>query len=418
MSQNQFLPVATGAGANTLTPAQWAVLGPLLAQGFQSGVALSIQVNTLFRQLSTVMSGLAQFTADNQAQDVLDDGVPANFEQKFRAALQGALSVSSVHYGVASGTGDTMVVTASPPIVPTPSGAYPAGTVLVVQTPNTANATPVPTINSNGIGAVSVLKANGSQVAAGDIPALAGIILYSDGTNFRRLGLVTSDIIYLINSSAGTGTGPSSPAPLSGLPFRGYQILGPGTSGNWIPPAGVYKAWVRAWAGGGGSGGTATGGGSAASGAGSCGYFEGPYTLSATERTNGVAYVVGVGGAGGATAGANGSAGGSTSFGTWAAYGGGGSLGVAAGGGAGGSTGIGQGGQGINAPIVFSGSPGSPAVISGSFYFGGSGGAAPSGGGGAALGTGSQGSYPGGGAAGSSGGTAGAGGGGDIILFY
>lgn len=86
MPSNQFLPFATGGGANTLTPSGWAALVSLLANGFQAGTASSAQVNTVLRQVSTVASALGQIIND-QGGDALDNGSPAAFATALKAAL-------------------------------------------------------------------------------------------------------------------------------------------------------------------------------------------------------------------------------------------------------------------------------------------------------------------------------------------
>ena len=193
MAENQFLPFATGDGANTLAFAAYATQG-YLEQGFQNGVAQPYDVNTVFRQVSTVAAALGQFTADNQAADVLDDGVPANFETKFTAALKGVLSSSSVHFGVATGTGDAMVVSASPPLVATAGGGYQPGSFLVIKTPASANASTAPTVNGNSIANIAVTKSNAQPVAPGDLPGLTWKILFFDGVGCYMLSAAKSDI--------------------------------------------------------------------------------------------------------------------------------------------------------------------------------------------------------------------------------
>lgn len=84
---NEFRAFATAPGANTMTASAWAALTTLLANGFQPGVASSEQINTLLRQLSVGVTGVAQL-AQNQGQDMLDDGSAANFAAKLLAALQ------------------------------------------------------------------------------------------------------------------------------------------------------------------------------------------------------------------------------------------------------------------------------------------------------------------------------------------
>jgi len=99
MPANDFKALATAAGANVLTQAQYeALANTLIANGFQSGVVPSDAFNKVLRQASFVAAALAQFTADNQAADVLDDGNLAGFAAKFLAALNGSAGVTPAQF--------------------------------------------------------------------------------------------------------------------------------------------------------------------------------------------------------------------------------------------------------------------------------------------------------------------------------
>ncbi|MMZ54814.1 hypothetical protein D3C73_597080 [compost metagenome] len=87
MAKNEFLPFGTAANANVLPNADYQAL-PARASGFSSGVAKSEQLNTVWRQSSTMAAAVGQFIADKTGQDVLDNGnVPALANQ-----LNGAIS--------------------------------------------------------------------------------------------------------------------------------------------------------------------------------------------------------------------------------------------------------------------------------------------------------------------------------------
>lgn len=85
---NQFKGFALTA-SDTFTPVEWAALTSLLANGFSTGVASTKQVNTLMRQATTVITGVAQFIA-NQNLDALDNGDPNDFATKLLNAISGA----------------------------------------------------------------------------------------------------------------------------------------------------------------------------------------------------------------------------------------------------------------------------------------------------------------------------------------
>lgn len=105
---NEFKLFA-GPSANTLTPAAWAALTTLLANGFSSGLASSQQANTLFRQVSTVAAGIGQFMS-NQGVDALDNGSVTDFATAFTAALRKAALPSGTILMSGAGTAPTGTV--------------------------------------------------------------------------------------------------------------------------------------------------------------------------------------------------------------------------------------------------------------------------------------------------------------------
>jgi len=94
MPTSQYLPFCTGTGANGLTPSAYAALTVLIAQGFQTGVAPSIQVNTVLRQATVGVAGVANFAITYGPDDVPDDGNPATFSLALKAAIDAIISSS------------------------------------------------------------------------------------------------------------------------------------------------------------------------------------------------------------------------------------------------------------------------------------------------------------------------------------
>ena len=94
---NQFLPFATGGSANTLTPAAYAALATVIANGFQPGVASSQQANTVWRQATFVAAAVAQLIA-NQNVNANDDGNLTNFVSNLQVAIAnlGSLQAASL----------------------------------------------------------------------------------------------------------------------------------------------------------------------------------------------------------------------------------------------------------------------------------------------------------------------------------
>lgn len=87
MATNQFKSFALGGGANVLSPAAYAALTTLLANGYLSGEAISQQINTTLRQASYASVVLGLIVNDNGV-DALDNGNPADLKTKFLAALE------------------------------------------------------------------------------------------------------------------------------------------------------------------------------------------------------------------------------------------------------------------------------------------------------------------------------------------
>src|SRR6185437_7924013 len=64
---------------------------------------------------------------------------------------------------------------------------------------NVQNSTTSPTLNINSLGAVTVIKSNGSTVQPGDLVGFLDLIY--DGSNFRINGLVASDFQRVLPSN-------------------------------------------------------------------------------------------------------------------------------------------------------------------------------------------------------------------------
>lgn len=157
---NQFRAIATGGGANALTPAAYAALvTSTLGLGYSSGVANSTYINTTLRQSSFVVTAIAQAIADMTGAAVNDDGVIANFEGQFLGMLQQAPYCS----GVAAGTADAITLALNPALT-----ALTTGQTVIVRA-GFANATTTPTFSPNGLAAKTIVKGAGSALAAGDI---------------------------------------------------------------------------------------------------------------------------------------------------------------------------------------------------------------------------------------------------------
>ncbi|WP_186163594.1 gp53-like domain-containing protein [Burkholderia gladioli] len=85
-AENDFLPFATGEGANVLSQAAYAAM-TALGTGFQAGTAESAALNKVWRQSSIMSAMLGQFITSLTGQSALDDGTTATLLANFVAAI-------------------------------------------------------------------------------------------------------------------------------------------------------------------------------------------------------------------------------------------------------------------------------------------------------------------------------------------
>lgn len=89
MATNDFLVFGGGSSPNVIDQATYAALSARLS-GFQSGTALSAQLNKVWRQSSIMAAVLAQFTANFSGQNSVDDGSTATLLANLQAAINAA----------------------------------------------------------------------------------------------------------------------------------------------------------------------------------------------------------------------------------------------------------------------------------------------------------------------------------------
>lgn len=89
---NEFLPFATGVGANVMTQAAYNALAAR-PTGFPGGQAESDQCNKVWRQSAFIAAAMGQIVA-NANIDAVDDGNVANFVTNFLTALQRLLVIT------------------------------------------------------------------------------------------------------------------------------------------------------------------------------------------------------------------------------------------------------------------------------------------------------------------------------------
>lgn len=78
MAEQDFLPFATGVGADVLDQADYAA-APWVPSGFADGIALTPNLNKVWRQSSFVSAAIAQYIQNQLNVDVLDNADLAGF---------------------------------------------------------------------------------------------------------------------------------------------------------------------------------------------------------------------------------------------------------------------------------------------------------------------------------------------------
>jgi hypothetical protein len=188
MAINQLLTFATGVGANVISQVDYAAL-PGRTAGFVDGVAIPEQHNKAMRQASFTSAMIGEFTADHSGFDTLDDGDVETYLDHFRTAIQNVAKLFSWIGGVAGGTANALTLTIDPSFTTYAQLLY-APIFLIAGNTNTG----ATTLNINGIGALPLTKRDTAAMAAGDVLAGSGYILFYDGTRFRMYNFVASDI--------------------------------------------------------------------------------------------------------------------------------------------------------------------------------------------------------------------------------
>ena len=158
MATNEILQFAeTDTGTNLLTQAEY-LADSQRPIGNQPGVARSKLVNKALRQASLISAGVAEFLADNQANDITDGLTPQNIAD-YMAAVVRSLGIPTA---VAGGTADAITADF------TPNVSLTNGTTVIVRA-GSANATTTPTFAPDGLAAKTIVKGNNLALVAGDI---------------------------------------------------------------------------------------------------------------------------------------------------------------------------------------------------------------------------------------------------------
>lgn len=158
MGTNEILIFGDAAsGGNILTQAAYAA-DAQRSSGHQPGTARQELENKVLRQVSVISAAVAQFVADNQANNVVDTTAPATLA----GWLASVVRTVGLPIAVAGGTADALTADLSPNI------ALTNGATVIVRA-DAANTTATPTLNANALGAKTIVKGNNLALVAGDI---------------------------------------------------------------------------------------------------------------------------------------------------------------------------------------------------------------------------------------------------------
>lgn len=171
-TQNDFLPFATGPGANVVDQATYAALAALTA-GFVSGTAQSGQLNKVWRQSSIMSAVIAQFIVAQTGQAAVDDGTTPTLLANFTKAVNAA----SKQRVILTGTGSVNVLAAANAVpmtaLPTVSGVV---QTVAVKITNTGASTYSP----DGLAARPIFGLGGAALQGGEMVAngIATLVSY------------------------------------------------------------------------------------------------------------------------------------------------------------------------------------------------------------------------------------------------
>lgn len=288
MATNDFLPFATGGGANVESQGSYVVDGqrPI---GNQPGIARSDFVNKTLRQAAWISSQLAQFLSDKTGDNVLDDGNATNAQNTLTKAFKKAPTVQKFLTGSGTYTTPANVLYIRVRAVGAGGGGGGGGN-------NTGGPAGVDgTAGTNTTFGTTLLVANGGGAGGGSNNG------YGGAGGSASLGAATG---LAFAGAYGCGNGWGQNTAMSPGGTGGSTPLGGagGGSSGWVSSLGGTAVPNTGSGGGGGGAGVTLGGNNASGGGGGAGGFVDAviYTPAATYS-----YAVGVKGTGGAaTAGA------------------------------------------------------------------------------------------------------------------
>lgn len=184
-ASTDFLPFATGGGANVVSQALYAA-DAAVSGGFSSGIAPSAKFNKVWRQSSFVAAALANWMAGALNTNIADDGNLAGFINNFEAALATLAGNYNNRTLLTLNTaltidqaGGLFEIDTAGIIITMPAASGNLGKTFAIYNATSGSATIV---------AGNFNTAYGIGVGSLTFPAGASVVLVSDGTSWNAIG--------------------------------------------------------------------------------------------------------------------------------------------------------------------------------------------------------------------------------------
>jgi hypothetical protein len=258
-----YLPVATGGGADVDTQAEFAGSG-YQQNGFVVGIAQPSQANKVWRQSSMIASAIATAISELLNIDILDDGNLANLVANFKAALAtsasgGVLTQATRPFGDnTNDVANTAFVQAAVSPVSAAAGAAQTtantGVANAATAQGTANTALADAVAAQTTATTALANAATAQTAANAAQTTANTALADIGAIVTRGPLITNANGSYIRWSDGLveawGTSPASSGV--GTNAGTAAIVFPNTGGDAFTATPILIATPENIAGGGG----------------------------------------------------------------------------------------------------------------------------------------------------------------------
>lgn len=181
MATNDFVPFATGTGANVYSTSTYQASNARLL-GVVDGEADPKLANNSWRQASVIASMIGAFIA-SQDLDAFDDGNLSNLLTNFTAALNKTVgtqfpSRQRIHFGSDTGIANRIVADVSPDIT-----SYEAGAIYWVLAANAPTGASIANLDNRGDR--NIVRRDGTAIQANDWRAGEIIELRDDGSRLQ-----------------------------------------------------------------------------------------------------------------------------------------------------------------------------------------------------------------------------------------